>query len=94
MFYIIKHKTRDVYVGVDVESNEDYGYRNSTTIWFATSADTPYLFKDKSVVDNILNGTHQYSWYNSSIDSPTLPEYVKKEIIKNYEVVKLVVDCN
>lgn len=93
MFYILKHKTlKDnwCYVGITASSNEGKEFCNSVSVEFDFGMEQPYIFTDLSVVENVLSGEYDVSWYNSSIDTPELSHYVRKEIMKNYEIVKLV----
>lgn len=93
MFYVLKHKSlKDnwCYVGVYTSSNEGSAFCNSTRVEFDVGMEQPYIFIDKSFVENVLSGEYDVSWYNSSVDTPELSGYVRKEIMKNYEIVKLV----
>ena len=93
MFYILKHKSLKnnwCYVGIYASSNEGSDFCNSTRVEFDVGTEQPYIFTDKSVVENVLSGEYDVSWYNSSVDTPELSNYVRKEIMKNYEIVKLV----
>ena len=89
MFYILKHKTYEskwCYVGVTTTISNDGG----VDMDFELRHERPYPFTDLFMVESILSGNYDCKWYNSSIDTPTLPDDVGKEIMKNYEVVKLV----
>lgn len=91
MFYILKHKTRaDCFVGIYTSSNEGSDFCNSTTVEFDFGMDVPYLFTSLYFVTNVFTGEHHCGWYNSSTCSPSLSSYVSNEIIKNYEIIKLV----
>ena len=93
MFYVLKHKTRKdkwCYIGVSTISNDGAEFCNSTTVEFETSEERPYLFTDLDIAEKVLSGEYNVEWYNSSIDTPMLSDYTRKEIMKNYEIVKLV----
>ena len=91
MFYILKHKTQDAYVGVCTTSNDGAEFCNSTTLELETFAEVPHLFLDKNDVDGIFDGRYQREWYSSSATYPMINDYIRKEIINNYEVVQLVI---
>lgn len=91
MFYVIRHRMQDVYVGISISSNGDAEFCNSTTVEFEVNQDKPHLFTDTTIIDKIFDGSYQCEWYNSSTDSPMITDYIRKEIMKYYEVVQLVV---
>lgn len=91
MFYILKHKTyKDSYVGIMTSSNEGSDFCNNTTVEFDFGHEVPYLFTTLDLIQKVLSEEYKCEWYNSSIENPSITMYVKDEIIKNYEIIKLI----
>lgn len=74
------------YVGVTTTTSND----GDVDVEFELRQERPYLFTDLFMVESILSGDYDSKWCDYSTNTPTLPDDVMKEIVKSYEVIKLV----
>jgi len=84
-WYGLKHKTYGI-LGVEISSTNGEDFCNEVQYELSAYCDTPWLVKEKKLVEEILSIYYTIDWYNSSYKQPINPYDPKDLIIIEFEI--------